>query len=183
MKLKLNSRIVFAAAVAAAALLAACEPPPEVEETAEGFTRVEAIEMTLEWRVDGDMAEFIVTSPAQGWVGVGFDPESAMRGADFVIGYVENDGNVVIEDHYGDRLTNHTADTELGGTDDVELIAGELTNDGTMLHFRRPLDSGDEYDNPLTPGETHTILLAYGNANDLTSDHGPDQRTSFDVEF
>lgn len=98
-----------------------------------------------------------------------------MRGADFVIGYVENDGNVVIEDH--------TADTELGGTDDVELIAGELTNDGTMLHFRRPLDSGDEYDNPLTPGDTHTILLAYGNANDLTSDHGPDQRTSFDVEF
>lgn len=161
----------------------ACDPPPEVTVTEAGFKRVETIGMTLEWRVDGDMAEFIVTSPEQGWVGVGFDPQTSMRGADLIIGYVEADGNIVIEDHYGDQLTTHVPDTELGGTDDVELIGGELTSDGTMLHFRRPLDSGDEYDNPLRPGETHTIMLAYGTANDLTSDHGTRNRTSFNVEF
>ncbi len=180
MRITLRRAMLLAAVIAA---VAACDPPPEVTETDEGFKRVEAIDMTLEWRVDGDMAEFIVTSPEQGWVGVGFDPEATMRGADIIIGYVEDDGNVVIEDHYGDQLTTHRPDTELGGTDDVELIAGELTDGGTMLHFRRPLDSGDEYDNPLNPGETHTFMLAYGTSNDLSSDHGTDSRTSFDVEF
>ena len=164
-------------------ILAGCPSPPEVTLTDDGFKHVETIGMTLRWRVDGDMAEFIVTAPEQGWVGVGFDPESVMRGADIIIGYVEADGTVVIEDHWGDALTSHRPDTELGGTDDVEIIGGERTNSGTMLHFRRPLDSGDQYDRPLTPGENHTIMLAYGPAADTTSEHQRDARTSFRVEF
>jgi hypothetical protein len=179
-----TSCLMHAAAVGFAAILIGCGSPAlEVTETADGFRRVETIGMTLQWRVQGDTAEFIVTSPEQGWVGVGFDPVTTMRGADIIIGYVESDGTVVIEDHYGHQLTAHRPDTDLGGTDDVEVIGGERTGDGTKLHFRRPLDSGDEYDNPLVPGGTHKIMLAYGRTRDFSSDHGRNARTSFEVEF
>lgn len=175
---------ILAGVVGLVLLIAGCGASgPEVTETADGFKRVEAIDMTLQWRVDGNYTEFIVTSPRQGWVGVGFDPDVGMRGADIIIGYVETDGTVVIEDHYGTALTNHESDVSLGGTDDIEIIGGERTSNGTRLHFRRPLDSGDQYDRPLVPGENHKIMLAHGAARDLTSDHGTRSRTSFDVEF
>lgn len=180
----MNRFVMLGFAVAFLVVLSACSSPaPEVTETGDGFKQVEAVGMTLRWRVVDDMAEFIVTSPEQGWVGVGFDAETVMRGADIIIGYVEPDGTVVIEDHYGDGLTSHRRDTELGGSDDVEIIGGEVTSDGTMLHFRRPLDSGDQYDKPLVPGQTHKFMLAYGMARDLRSDHGPNARASFSLEF
>lgn len=154
----------------------------EVTTSESGFSQVEAVGMTFEWMIDGDTIEIRVQSPEQGWVGVGFDPETIMRGANMIMGYVEN-GEATIADHYGNQLTNHTSDTELGGSDDVTLIEGSEDEDGTTLHFSMPLDSGDEYDKPLTEGETHTLMLAYGTEDNFTEQHPSDGRTTLEIDL
>lgn len=154
----------------------------EVTTTDSGFKQATTTGMTLQWKIDGDTIEISVQSPEQGWVAVGFDPETIMRGANMVMGYVE-DGEVSIADHYADQLTNHSKDTELGGQDNVTVIDGSEDENGTTIHFSMPLDSGDEYDKPLAEGETHKVMLAYGTSDNYTEQHSEDDRTTVELEL
>jgi hypothetical protein len=154
----------------------------EVQTTESGQKMVEAAGMTFEWSIDGDTIEMTVTSPEQGWVAVGFDPETIMKGANMILGYVE-DGEVTVGDHYGDQLTNHSSDEELGGSDHVTVIDGSEDESGTTISFSIPLDSGDEYDKALEEGQTHTVMLAYGTEDNFTEQHPSDGRATVEVEL
>ena len=154
----------------------------EVTTTSDGFRQVKVIDSTLQWKIQGATLEVKVTAPARGWVGVGFDPDSIMKGANFIIGYVEA-GVGRIEDHYGNKLTEHLSDVELGGTENATLISATESASSTTLHFSIPLDSGDEFDKPLVGGQTYKILLAYHDSDDFVSEHSGDARIGFDVEL
>lgn len=169
---------------ALATVLVACggKEPIEVTTTSDGFKQVKVIGSTMQWKIEGATLEVKVTAPARGWVGVGFDPDSIMKGANFIIGYVESNVGR-IEDHYGDKLTEHSSDVELGGTENTTLISATEGASSTTLHFSIPLDSGDEYDKPLVPGQTYKILLAYHDSDDFVSEHSADARIGFDVEL
>ena len=49
--------------------------------------------------------------------------------------------------------------------------AGSEQGGVTVIEFKVPLDSGDEYDKPMVPGQTYRINLAMGAADDLNSYH------------
>ena len=55
----------------------------------------------------------------------------------------------------------HTHDTNRGGYDNILASAGAEWPDETVIEFIIPLDSGDQYDKPLVPGNTYPILVAY----------------------
>ena len=67
---------------------------------------------------------------------------------------------------------SHPADESLGGSDDILEYGGVEEGQVTVIEFKIPLDSGDEYDKPLKPGSSYTVLLAWGATDDLTSYHG-----------
>ena len=136
------------------------------------FSSAEAIGMTFAWRIDGEELEVELTGPTTGWIAVGLKPSRMMRDANILIGYV-NGSQVVMEDHFGTTMTAHRADESLGGTTDLEILSGEERDGSTTIRFRIPLDSGDEYDQPLSAGETIRVILAYGpnGANDTASYH------------
>jgi hypothetical protein len=150
---------------------------------ADGYKMVTQIGMTLKWKVQGEALDMIVQAPAKGWVGVGFDPQTLMKGADIVLGYVDAGGQVTMQDAYADQLTNHKADTELGGADNVTVVGGEETAAGTTLHFTIPLNSGDKYDKVLAAGTKHKVMLAYGTADDFIGLHPKEHRKVFEVEL
>ena len=151
--------LLFLIGAATAAAGGSAEVTPQAGEN--GFTRVAAQDVELEWKVDGEKIVFVMSAPTTGWVAVGFDPDRAMKGADMIFGFVEG-GEAEISDHYGDGLFSHKADTALGGSKDVRLIEGSEENGRTTLRFSVPIDSGDQFDRSLTPGEIHTVLFAYG---------------------
>lgn len=185
MKFTARSVLAATAILAAGLVFVACgggEPEIEVTTNSQGYKQIETIDMNFQWKISGSSIEMIVFAPADGWVGVGFDPQEFMKGANFVLGYVA-DGAAAIEDHYGNQLINHAKDTELGGTDDVTLISGVENSSGTTLRFSIPLDSGDEYDKPLTAGSTHKVVLAYGLADDFTTAHSETTRTTVELEL
>lgn len=181
-----NSITVAACLLLAAALLfTSCAGKEEIvpEVNSRGYKEVTTIGMTLQWKFAGSNLELIVKAPTTGWVGVGFDPDSAMKGASFIIGYVK-DGEAIIADHYGDALTDHVSDESLGGSSDVTLIGGSETGGSTELNFSIPVGSTDEYDRKLSAGSKHKVLLAYGPKDDFETEHeDKNKRTSIEIEL
>lgn len=128
--------------------------------------------ISFQWKAEGANLHVILSAPTTGWVGVGFDPTSQMKDANFIIGYVTASG-VQIRDDYGISETNHQSDVSLGGTDNVTGKQGSESEGITEIRFSIPLDSGDQFDRPLVAGQTYTLILAYGpnDADDFETKH------------
>ena len=126
--------------------------------------------MILRWRVEGERLRVILDAPTGGWVGIGFHPESRMKGANLIIGYVRG-AEVVIEDHFGTAAGRHQVDTRGGGTKDVSTVGGSESDGRTRIEFTMPLSSGDTQDKSLRPGQRVPVLLCFGSRDDLAGPH------------
>lgn len=140
---------------------------------------VESEGITFQWIVHNTYLEVTVTAPTDGWVAVGFKPGTGMKDADIIIGYVEKNGTVVVDDHFGNGVIAHRADVDLGGEDSIITRDGTEENGTTELMFTIPLERSDEYDVRLEKGETLTVMLAYGNRDNLRAKHRV--RTKVDI--
>lgn len=152
------------------------EPTAEEDAAAkstqnEAEVRTETVDdFELQWSIEDGNLTFAVSAPTEGWVAVGFEPERMMMGANIIIGYVA-DGEAVVSDQTGTATTAHGPDTANGGSDDLLDFGGTESDGRTEIRFTIPLDSGDDTDKPLSPGTEHTIILAYGDRDDLESYH------------
>ena len=144
----------------------------ELQGTEQGeYKSVEAIGMTFKWRIEGDWISILLTAPTTGWLAVGFDPTSIMKDADIYIGYVADDGSVIVRDDFSTWFTSHEPDDSLGGTSDVRITGGEENENSTSISFAIPLDSGDKHDRILEEGRKHTVILAFGIDDDISARH------------
>lgn len=137
---------------------------------------------SLQWRVNGDMLDVVLSYETTGWISVGFDPSRMMQDANIIIGYV-TDGTATVSDQYGTGQTAHQPDTEIGGADSLVNASGVEEKGYTEISFSMPLDSGEDSDRPLEPGSTYTVLLGHGpdGADDFTTYHAG--RTSVEIEI
>lgn len=139
----------------------------------EGYSSENIAGVNVQWMVDGDMLHIQAMTKHTGWVAVGFDSSRQMKDANIIIGYVEN-GEVFLRDDFGVANTRHDTDTNNGGVSNLSNIEGEEVDGVTTIRFTIPLDSGDELDRVLTPGNTHKMLAAHGpnDADDFGTYHG-----------
>jgi hypothetical protein len=161
---------------------AATEPPAPVKVAweADGVIgdgeyahSVEVAGVEFHWSNDDAHLYGAMAAETSGWVSVGFDPEQRMQGANYILGYVEGD-QTVVEDMYGTKPTgrdSHPPDRDLGGTADVVEFGGREEGGVTVIEFKIPLDSGDQYDKPLSKGGTYNLIAASGRSDDLQSIH------------
>ena len=97
-------------------------------------------------------------------------PGSQMKDADMVFGFVK-DGETTVYDLFSTgSFGPHPPDTELGGTHDILEYGGKEEGGFTTIEFKRALDTGDEYDNPLFPG-MNKIIWSYGSSDSLAIKH------------
>lgn len=132
----------------------------EPETAADGFKQIELEGSEVRWKVDGRNVRFEISAPTEGWVAVGFEPSRYMQDANIIIGYVRN-GELFISDQFGTSSFAHRRDTEIGGRNDISNPAGSESGGRTAIEFTIPLDSGDDFDQPLVEGEVITMILAY----------------------
>ena len=162
--------IFFAVILVITTVSTALAKDPQQSVNKKGYNEITSSKIILEWKVDGQDLEVIVTAPTKGWVAVGFDPSSLMKDANFILGYV--DGNeVVVRDDFGNYFTSHASDDSLGGSTDVVVREGSESKNETMISFVIPLNSGDEYDKVLEEGASYVVLLAFGDKDDFTFRH------------
>lgn len=145
--MKIAVRFALLTLLVAALGLAACQKKAPAGATvtvnAAGAKEDTTAGVTFDWRVVGSNIEIGLKAATTGWVGVGFDPQTLMKGSNFIIGYVK-DGQVFVVDHFGNQLTNHALDATLGGQDNVaghskgrERRHGDPFHDPALL--RRPV--------------------------------------------
>jgi len=131
--------------------------------SAQGWQEITVNGFTLRWAtVSGGNLSVELNAPTTGWVSVGFAPTNMMLNANIVIGYVSS-GTQALQDNFGVSPEIHIEDVLLGGTSDVTIDAGGFEAGGsTELHFTIPLNSGDQYDRVLVPGNTYPVIFAMG---------------------
>lgn len=134
--------------------------------------KLQADDMIFSWTIQGDEIHVQLSGKTEGWVGIGFDPVDAMEGANIIIGAVK-DGQVKIEDHFGDRKRGHSSDEELGGKNDVKNPAGTEEKGITTISFTYPLNAGDKYDKPIPADGKGKVMLAYGAGKDSFKNRHP----------
>lgn len=121
--------------------------------------------IVFEWKLADEIIHIRLTAKTEGWVGIGFNPSTRMKDANFIIGYVKK-GNVKVTDHYGITERQHEKDTKLGGQMNISDIAGKEENGVTEITFSVPLNSEDSMDRPLWTDRDNIVLLAYGAGRD-----------------
>lgn len=142
---------------------------------------LDAKKMSFSWKVDGEKLHVKISAETEGWVGIGFNPSSAMKDANFVLGYVK-DGEVKLSDEFGTSNTGHDTDTKLGGTEDVEVLGGTEDKGMTTIEFAIPLKSADTKDGAIEVDGDTLVLLAYGSGRkSLKSKHK--YRAAFNVNL
>ena len=149
--------------------------------TFETYDEVVVEGITLQWRTDDEYLYINVEALTTGWVAVGFDPVNAMQDANIIIGYVDDSGDVFIRDDFGTSPGSHASDESLGGMDNTDQHYGIEEENMTKLHFKIPLNSGDEYDKVLMPGNSYNVILAYGSADNFTGFHTMATGTNIDL--
>jgi len=152
--------------------------PPLVEEwLADGIIKAREYhgsnvygDYEIYWRSDEQYVYIGVRAKTNGWVSMAVQPGSRMKDADMVFGFV-TDGEATVLDLFstGD-FGPHPPDTELGGTDDILEFGGKEEGRLTTIEFKRSLDTGDDYDIPLSQG-VNQIIWAYGSGDKLTQKH------------
>jgi len=124
----------------------------------------------LYWINDGEFVYFAIKAKTTGWVALGIQPGSKMKGADMIFGSV-SDGEAVVIDSFGvDNFGSHPPDTELGGTADILEFGGSEADGYTIIEFKRALDTGDPQDIALSIGDNN-IIWSYGSGDTPTTKH------------
>lgn len=184
-----SSWIAVLAAAAMIGNLAAAASLPTVDgQITEGeyinHYVAEAIGMELHWTIEGNSIYVGLTAPTQGWLAIAWDPTGAiMEGEDILIGYIR-DKELFLQDYYANRSVNHANDVSLGGRDNVlEASGSEVAGPPlqTTIEFRRKLETGDQFDRPITPGP-RVVQLAYAPNDDFITYHG-EKRTVVSIDF
>ena len=135
---------------------------------------------TFSWRVSDVTMDIILEAPTMGWVSVGFDPSKKMKDANYIIGSIDKNGTLTIQDNFGTGHISHKPDEKLGGVDNITNKFGEEKDGKTTLKFSIPLDSKDKFDVALNPGK-HAVILASSKNDRLTSKHN--KLVKFEIEI
>jgi len=126
----------------------------------------------LFWSLDDDTINFGIVARTTGYIGLGIDPEQRMLNADMIIGWVTDGGTVEIFDAFSTGATGpHPEDTDLGGTFDISDYDGSETETHTILEFKRPLSTGDQYDNVIPAEGSLDIIWSLGPSDTFTPRH------------
>jgi hypothetical protein len=153
------------------------QPEPERQWLADGVIGTDEYlgEMSygnyeIYWDSDDQYVYIGLRARTDGFVAVGIQPGSRMKDADMIFGFVSNGEATVFDMFSTGDFGPHPPDTELGGTDDILDFGGSEEDGFTTIEFQRALDTGDEYDLPLSKG-THQIIWSYGQNDSVSMKH------------
>ncbi|XP_034951630.1 MOXD1 homolog 1 [Chelonus insularis] len=125
------------------------------------FTRHEMLDdnglVFFEWDPsDDDIVTFRVTARTLGYIGIGFNDKVHMRGADILLGWVDDhSGTVNLLDSHGDEETNASPITDL--SQDVDILEGFQNNTHTSITFSRRWQTCDPDDRHLTEDNVRVL--------------------------
>ncbi|XP_071533457.1 DBH-like monooxygenase protein 1 [Panulirus ornatus] len=101
---------------------------------------------------------FEVQVATQGYVGLGFSPNGGMKGADIIIGWVDDAGQPHLQDRHGEGNWLPSLDD----SQDVVVHGGMQNDTHTVLRFSRLWNTCDEPHDFELSSDTIRVIWAYG---------------------
>jgi len=154
-------------------------PPPPASKDLDGVitageyknsTTYNSGAFQLYWNVSGPNITIALKAQVTGWISLGISPVSMMMGADFIIGGYST--KPYAEDHYAATTTSHSADVDIGGTDDLRSYNATESGGWTTLEVKRALTTTDTKDKPIHIGlPAMTILWGVSSSDDMSAVH------------
>lgn len=132
----------------------------------------------MHWSVVDDTLYFAATIPSSGWAGIGWAAEQTRNkmGFDQLIFTMQDDAPVVL-DMYQDGARGAPAlDTAEGGTNSIGEFAANHDGETWTVEFARPLDTGEDTDVAIVPGEEMIFDLAVSDVMDVDRRHDRSSR-------
>lgn len=116
----------------------------------------------LSWAEDSlaNTMTFSIDAATTGWVGIGLSSNGQMDGADLVLCYIDKNSKAICSDRKGVGYTAKK-DTELGGTEDLTNISGQIKNGRTNISFTRKMSTGDKNDYEIKKGDSIAMIFSY----------------------
>lgn len=148
------------------------------------------------WTLKGNLLYIGLRSPANGWVGIGFESVAehtekgplemgekhpAMHGSDLILGYVK-DGRTVVDEYHGAVAGQPQPYRKMGSTANILQAAGRESSGGTTLEVVRRLNMGSPMHVNLQAVVGHRvgIMLAYSDQKAFAY-HGPTNREALEI--
>ncbi len=128
-------------------------------------------EMEISWRNDKENLYMALKGETSGWLSIGFDPLEWMKDADMILGTVDDGEAVVLDEYSSGNYGPHEDDTFFGGSYDILESGGSEADGHTVVEFKRRLDTGDEFDEPLAPGQSVSIIWAMADSKSRAMKH------------
>nr|XP_027217094.1 DBH-like monooxygenase protein 1 [Penaeus vannamei] len=102
----------------------------------------------------------------RGYVGLGFSPTGGMKGADVVLGWVDDKGFLHFQDRYAFGLLTPSIDE----SQDYTLLGGYENDTHTVLRFSRPWRTCDAVHDFQLSGDTVRVIWSYDEQDPTTQD-------------
>ncbi len=142
-------------------------------DTKTGSVSLAGGDIEIDWEIDNEEMTWTMRGNTEGWISLGFEPSVAMKDADMAIGWVENGEGFLLDCYSTGETGPHPPDTDLEGTDDMDLVSSSESGGWTSITFSRPLNTGDsETDRVIDPNGKITVIWAMGPTDDWRDDHG-----------
>lgn len=125
----------------------------------------------LHWKNDAENLYMALEARTEGFVAIGFEPSQGMKDADMVMGWATKREATVLDLYSTGIYGPHPPDEELGGTDDILKFGGAEFDGWTVIEFKRRMNTGDEFDQPLKPGQTVDIIWSISGTDSLDIRH------------
>ena len=128
-------------------------------------------EMEISWRNDDEHIYMALKGETPGWISIGIDPLEWMKDADIILATVENGEAIVLDEYSSGNYGPHEDDTYFGGTYDILESGGSEADGYSIVEFKRSLNTGDEFDKVLAPGQTVSIIWAMADSKSRYMKH------------
>lgn len=114
-------------------------------------------------KADNNRILIDLSAKTSGWIAVGFGATNDMKNANIIMGYVKDDGKVMISNEYGVGKWSHQSLKSLNAQSEVQLVSGSYKDGWTHLSFTLPINPEDKiYGKVFKTGQTISVILAYG---------------------
>ncbi|KAK7085007.1 DBH-like monooxygenase protein 1 [Halocaridina rubra] len=105
----------------------------------------------------------------QGYIGLGFSPNGAMKGADVILAWVDSDNYLYFHDRYAFAQLTPSIDE----SQDYQLLGGYQNYSHTVIRFSRPWKTCDENHDFQLSGDTVRVIWAYDDEDPTSPDRMP----------
>ena len=126
---------------------------------------------TVHWKNDAEDLYMALEGRTNGFVAIGFEPTQAMKDADMVMGWVSGGEATVLDLYSTGTYGPHPADESLGGRDDILESGGNESGNRTVIEFWRMMNTSDQYDKSLQPGQIVNIIWSMSSSDSFSVRH------------